>query len=81
MSSDLMKVKAETGEQPVASQKPETKPALRQAEHSQVKEAKIIPTQDQQKNPPVSAPASSSEQKGISAEEAQKIFGGKIIEH
>ena len=76
-----MQVKAEIGEQPAASHKPETKPAPRQAEPPQAKEAKTKPTQDQQKSPPVSAPASSHEQKGISAEEAQKIFGGKIIEH
>ena len=76
-----IKVKAETGDQPVASQKPETKPALRQAEQPQVKEAKTMPTQDQQKNPPASAPTSAHKQKGISVEEAQKIFGGKIIEH
>ena len=76
-----MQVKAETGEQPQAALKPETKAAPRQVEQPQAKEAKISPPQDQQKNPPASAPASSSEQKGISAEEAQKIFGGKIIEH
>lgn len=76
-----MQVKAETGDQPVASHKQDEKPASPQAEPPQAREAKTMPAEDQHQSPPSSAPASSPEQKGISAEEAQKIFGGKIIEH
>jgi DNA polymerase III subunit gamma/tau len=76
-----MKVKAETGEQPTAEHKQEEKTTLRQTEPSPAKETRAMPKEDQPHKPSSSTPASNPKQKGISAEEAQKIFGGKIIEH
>jgi DNA polymerase III subunit gamma/tau len=76
-----MQVKAETGEQPLTAHKQEEKPTLRQTEPPLAKETRAMPKEDQHQKPSSSTPTSNPKQKGISAEEAQKIFGGKIIEH
>lgn len=75
-----MQVKAETGEQPAAMHRQEIGFAPHQDESPRVKEVIKMPAKKEQKSSPASAPVSASEQKGIGAEEAQRIFGGTIID-
>ncbi len=76
-----MQVRAETGHQTAPAPKREEKPTPKQADSYPAAESGTVPVKDKKNSPPVSTPAAPTAQKGIGAEDARKIFGGKIIEH